>query len=493
MATKTYTTNTGTMPHGERQAASAVRTTPSYDTLGGRIAADGAVASTVQRFQQLADDSPRSKQLKSWSDMAAVSPPVAALQGYQHLANGSRRAVQLMQKPNDTGLPGQLKAGIESLSGISMDHVKVHYQSAKPAQLQAHAYAQGSDIHIAPGQERHLPHEAWHVVQQAQGRVRPTVQAAGGAAVNDDAGLEHEADRMGARALALGGADAGVPAALAQQGAGQTAPVAQLTTAELNTTQALWASHAAKHAVVDGHVQADIAALQGAYNHYALPLNGGHNDVAADAANPFLRNSVLGLMHDIEEIDSHAGGYYYQQEVKAGLNAARNIVNEQGARGGLSNITDPDLIVAQGAGGVRHAVEVKRTTTANGLDGMLDSAISQLSKRRGYSAAAVAVEVTNATQVATVTGNRAAVDNTVSNLIAAKSGFARLYFPQATPHPAAALGMGPYVTLTVSIQDGGAGALIYDRDFWVTLEQRVGRGGRTSYAIQTCTLNTTRV
>ncbi|MEM7041075.1 MAG: DUF4157 domain-containing protein [Bacteroidota bacterium] len=37
---------------------------------------------------------------------------------------------------------------------------------------QAHAYDQGTDIHIGPGQEKHLPHEAWHVVQQKQGRVR---------------------------------------------------------------------------------------------------------------------------------------------------------------------------------------------------------------------------------------------------------------------------------------------------------------------------------
>jgi hypothetical protein len=54
-----------------------------------------------------------------------------------------------------------------------MDHVQVHYNSAKPAQLNAHAYAQGSDIHLAPGQDRHLPHGAWHLVQQAQGRVHP--------------------------------------------------------------------------------------------------------------------------------------------------------------------------------------------------------------------------------------------------------------------------------------------------------------------------------
>ena len=40
-------------------------------------------------------------------------------------------------KKNKTGLPDNLKTGIESLSGLSMDDVKVHYNSAKPAQLQA--------------------------------------------------------------------------------------------------------------------------------------------------------------------------------------------------------------------------------------------------------------------------------------------------------------------------------------------------------------------
>ena len=107
---------------------------------------------------------------------------------------------QLEEKPNNTGLPNQLKAGIESLSGMSMDGVKVHYNSDKPAQLNAHAYAQGTDIHVAPGQEQHLPHEAWHVVQQAQGRVKPTTQMKG-TSVNDDVGLETEADVMGAKAL----------------------------------------------------------------------------------------------------------------------------------------------------------------------------------------------------------------------------------------------------------------------------------------------------
>ncbi|MES2003474.1 MAG: DUF4157 domain-containing protein [Bacteroidota bacterium] len=96
--------------------------------------------------------------------------------------------------PDNNGMPGNLKAGIENLSGIDLSDVKVHYNSAKPAQLQAHAFAQGSDIHIAPSQEKHLPHEAWHVVQQKQGRVKPTLQLKDGTSVNDDPALENEAD-----------------------------------------------------------------------------------------------------------------------------------------------------------------------------------------------------------------------------------------------------------------------------------------------------------
>lgn len=105
------------------------------------------------------------------------------------------------RRANNTGLPDNLKSGIENLSGYSMDDVKVHYNSSKPAQLQAHAYAQGTNIHLAPGQEKHLPHEAWHVVQQKQGRVKPTRQLKSKVHINDDVGLEKEADVMGAKAL----------------------------------------------------------------------------------------------------------------------------------------------------------------------------------------------------------------------------------------------------------------------------------------------------
>ncbi|MEH2213261.1 eCIS core domain-containing protein [Nostoc sp.] len=104
-----------------------------------------------------------------------------------------------VHQENKTGLPDNLKASIENLSGMSLDDVKVHYNSSKPSQLQALAYTQGTDIYVEPAQEKHLAHEAWHVVQQKQGRVKPTLQAKG-EVINEEEGLEREADVMGAKA-----------------------------------------------------------------------------------------------------------------------------------------------------------------------------------------------------------------------------------------------------------------------------------------------------
>jgi len=139
-------------------------------------------------------------------DMVNLSPQVTQMQSLQRMADNRVQNSPfdiIQKKENKTGLPDNLKSGIENLSGYGMDDVKVHYNSPKPAQLQAHAYAQGTDIHLASGQEKHLPHEAWHVVQQKQGRVKPTMQMKGKVNVNDDSGLEREADVMGAKAVLM--------------------------------------------------------------------------------------------------------------------------------------------------------------------------------------------------------------------------------------------------------------------------------------------------
>lgn len=158
-----------------------------------------------RKLQEMANNSPQVSQLRALQEMANNSPQVNQAAQLQAMAdNHSAQQQQLIQKKeNNTGLPDNLKTGMENLSGLSMDDVKVHRNSDKPAQLQAHAYAQGTDIHLGPGQEKHLPHEAWHVVQQKQGRVKPTMQLKGLVNINDNAGLEKEADLMGEKALQL--------------------------------------------------------------------------------------------------------------------------------------------------------------------------------------------------------------------------------------------------------------------------------------------------
>jgi hypothetical protein len=123
--------------------------------------------------------------------------------------------------PGGTGqpLPAAVRAKMESSFGASFSAVRIHQDSHASA-LGALGYTQGNDIHFAPGQyqpdtpqgQELLGHELAHVVQQSQGRVQVAAQAKG-LPINDDHGLEHEADVAGARAArgeaaGIGGAGA---------------------------------------------------------------------------------------------------------------------------------------------------------------------------------------------------------------------------------------------------------------------------------------------
>ena len=109
----------------------------------------------------------KNSQKQSFVDRRSNANEISELQNSINDITNSNEITQLQEKvDNTTGMPDDLKQGVENISGEDMSDVKVHYNSDKPAQLQAHAYAQGTDIHIASGQEKHLPHEAWHVAQQ---------------------------------------------------------------------------------------------------------------------------------------------------------------------------------------------------------------------------------------------------------------------------------------------------------------------------------------
>ncbi len=157
---------------------------------------------------------PREKAAEPRDGLAATldsSPRQLQLKARAERLNEGRAALRspapVQKAPGSKGLPEKLKAGTEALSGVALDDVRVHYNSPEPAGLGALAYTKGSEIHVAPGQERHLPHEAWHVVQQKQGRVRPGRQLKG-KAVNEDQGLEREADVQGALAARAASAEA---------------------------------------------------------------------------------------------------------------------------------------------------------------------------------------------------------------------------------------------------------------------------------------------
>ncbi|WP_052262077.1 DUF4157 domain-containing protein [Pseudoalteromonas luteoviolacea] len=117
---------------------------------------------------------------------------------------GASASGKRMAAPHSRSLPPRLRRGMEKLTGVNLANVRVHYNSPKPALVQAHAYAQGKDIYLSPGQEKHLPHELGHIAQQALGMVKPTTEV-NGVAVNDDPKLEQQATDWGEMAVRLGG------------------------------------------------------------------------------------------------------------------------------------------------------------------------------------------------------------------------------------------------------------------------------------------------
>lgn len=94
---------------------------------------------------------------------------------------------------NHTGIPDRIKEKFENASGFSFDDVRVHYNSENPEKVGALAYTQGNQVYMGARCEKHLEHELVHVVQQKQGRVWASTSI-NGMPVNDDFGLEREAD-----------------------------------------------------------------------------------------------------------------------------------------------------------------------------------------------------------------------------------------------------------------------------------------------------------
>lgn len=114
----------------------------------------------------------------------------------------------LPRSPSAGGrMPADVQEKMERHFGYDFSTVRIR-QDSQAARTGARAFAQGPNLHFAPGAyaprsvsgQQLLGHELAHVVQQAQGRVRVPAQAKSDAGINDDPALEREADEMGAEA-----------------------------------------------------------------------------------------------------------------------------------------------------------------------------------------------------------------------------------------------------------------------------------------------------
>lgn len=309
----------------------------------------GMAARAVQRMA-VEDEAPlQGKGLEDEEPLQA-----AGLEDEEPLQGKANGAAPVQAQPGpggNGGLPPQLQAGVEALSGHSMADVRVHRNSPQPAQVGALAYAQGRDIHLGPGQEKHLPHEAWHVVQQAQGRVRPTMQAKG-VAINDDAGLEAEADRMGAQALHQ---SKFTPTEVMKTGAPMQARAVLQRKSKSDITDAIMDQHSQTVAMFPGNANTPITRVFGLRELAAAIVHRGYSGTQKDFA---------ALMNEMETNAWCVAAWVH----KGGL-------------GGAAGGADPEPHITLMVGGTGYHVRVKtgsKLVLKNAKGGMLPQGGAQV-------------------------------------------------------------------------------------------------------------------
>lgn len=148
-----------------------------------------------QDFEDNSQEAIEMRQLQNNIDNGEEMQQLLAYQNMVHQHESEQ------EQQNKTGIPDDLKTGMENLSGVSLDDVKVHYNSEEPEKLNANAQTDGKDVHVGKGQEKHLPEELGHVIQQKKKNVQPTTKLNNEVPINDNQNLEKEAVSMGQQAL----------------------------------------------------------------------------------------------------------------------------------------------------------------------------------------------------------------------------------------------------------------------------------------------------
>lgn len=234
--TRTGTLSTGAGPV-QRKASAA----------GSGVLAGRTPAGLVQRKPAAADTQAGGRLVDDWT-LVALRPDLhqEPIQCKNNEIGYAPAGAPAPQSGGGHAMPAAVQAKMEDAFGADFSAVRIH-EGPEAASIGALAYTRGTNIHVAPGQYRPdtqrgqelLGHELAHVVQQSQGRVRPTTQAKG-VDVNDDEALEREADEMGARATQGRQASMG-PAGPLSSSSGAGGPAVQRLLAVRDPEGALYA------------------------------------------------------------------------------------------------------------------------------------------------------------------------------------------------------------------------------------------------------------
>jgi hypothetical protein len=177
----------------------------------------GAAPASMKEDAQLADKKKKGpaasmKEDAQLADKKKKGPAVSMKEDAQLADKKKKGPAASMKKDSGASSPNKMPEHVqqrmESTMGADFSNVKIH-EGSKASSVGALAYAQGNDIHFAQGKfnpntsggQQLLGHELAHVVQQRQGRVKANTSV-NGLPVNDDRGLEKEADNLGAKAAA---------------------------------------------------------------------------------------------------------------------------------------------------------------------------------------------------------------------------------------------------------------------------------------------------
>lgn len=137
------------------------------------------------------------------NDSSNSKLPVQMKRGMQPQIKRGMQQGYFTQTKNDK-LPETVQTKMENSFGEDFSDVNIHDNSTKAEDLGAKAFAQGKDVHFAPGEfqpntkdgQELIGHELTHVVQQKEGKVQGG-EVNGKDMVNQDPSLEKEADDAG--------------------------------------------------------------------------------------------------------------------------------------------------------------------------------------------------------------------------------------------------------------------------------------------------------